>query len=244
MRNRSRHGQGDLLPRAVSVATAIKGRRLRAAARSTLRPALLLAFLVPGAAAAAPDPAGDTFGRGAVQVDLVETRATIGGGRLTIELLTLPVPAGERPTGLLELDLDDRATSGEPGLSTFLCPAMPVVGAEARVDLFAYRPGDGSAPLLDADEREIGRASVVFGAAAVEVTVPLEALPAPVAAPAFAAVVGPPGEATDCAVDRVGSSLHEIPTLGPAAMSLLALALAAAAAAALRRPAPPRGAER
>lgn len=166
----------------MSVVTAIERRRRRpAAARSTLRPALLLVVLVPGAAAAAPDPAGDTFGRGAVQLDLVETRATVGGGRLTIELLTLPVHAAERPTGLLELDLDDRATSGDPGLSAFLCPAMPVVGAEARVDLFAYGPGDGSAPILDTDEREIGRASVAFGASAVEVAVPLEALPAPAA---------------------------------------------------------------
>jgi hypothetical protein len=198
------------------------------------------AWLTVGFAAAQahPDPSGDTIGVGLPQVDLLDLVADGRGSQLQLSLRLDSPAAAATAVGLVEIDTDRSIATGAVSRISFLCPAPVGLGVERTVDLF-NRVGD-RAPILDAADQPVGDVTVGFAGSVLWLAIPKAALGLEEGTIDVAAVVGPPGEATDClpdgAVDRAtvilgpGLATVEIPTLSVGSLAALALLLATAGA--------------
>lgn len=162
--------------------------------RARLVPLAVAACLAASAATAAPaaprpavaqvtvgDPTGDTFGDGAVQVDLVSFAATVEGSDLVIEMafagpVTLPDAGGDDAlTGYVDLDVDQDGDTGNEGFVEFFSSYDTGLGIEYFIDLASYDSGDGTMEVIDDGDGTIaGAAAATFsaGATMLEIRVP------------------------------------------------------------------------
>ncbi|MEM6797412.1 MAG: hypothetical protein AAF725_25810 [Acidobacteriota bacterium] len=173
---------------------------------------------VPHYKMAVSDPVGDTFGAGAVQLDLIDVSADAENGNLVVTLsFAGPVSApdsGEANAldGFLDLDLDQDGTTGDVPWTDFLRPddGTTGMGNEAYVDYTTYDSATGTAEVVnDITEQVIGMAQVAFGGTTVVTTVPLATLGDLDGALDLAVAVGTFDEPTDIAPNQGSISTSE-----------------------------------
>lgn len=158
---------------------------------------------------AAADPVGDTFGAGAVQLDLVQLSAEVVGSDFVVALgfdgaISAP-DSGQNNAldGFIDLDLDQSGASGRVPWSDLLRldGGATGMGNEAYVDLRSYDV-DGTVQLFDdASGGVLGRVPLVLGGTTARVQIPLALLGGDRSVD-VAAIVGTLLEATDVAPNQ------------------------------------------
>lgn len=137
------------------------------------------------AQATAGDPPGDTFGNGAVQVDLLSFAAEVEGADLVVGMtfaapVTLPDAPGDAAlTGYVDLDVDQDGDTGNEGFVDFFSPYDSGLGIEYYVDLGSYDSETGTMEVIDDGNATIaGAAAATFsaGATALEIRIPAAVL--------------------------------------------------------------------
>ncbi len=166
------------------------------------------------------DPTGDTFGGGALQLDIIQLSATTNGSQLMVSVSFAgsisPGDSGnpDAVVGFIDLDTDQNTSTGVSNVGLF-CPAPPMIGADFYVFLFAYDSATGMAELLDSTGALVGTVPVAFQSQSFGVDLPLSLL-SDDGTVDVATVLGTFQEPTDCAPN--GATLTSdgipIPTLG------------------------------
>ncbi|MEM6457328.1 MAG: hypothetical protein AAF772_19730, partial [Acidobacteriota bacterium] len=156
----------------------------------------------------AGDPVGDTFGEGAVQLDVTQLGATVVGNNLEVTLTfagPVSAPDSGQPNaldGFIDLDLDQSGATGVVPWTDFLRgdDGQTGMGNEAYVDLRTFE--GGAVEVFDdvADQR-IGFANLVIDGANATVRIPLALLGGDVDVD-VAAIVGTLAESTDAAPNQ------------------------------------------
>jgi hypothetical protein len=161
------------------------------------------------------DPVGDTFGMGAVQLDITEFNATTEAGFLTLEMAfdgSISPPGTGSPNsivGILEIDRDGSSLTGNPAFVNTFCPGQNDIGTEYFIDLNTYNPGPGTVQLYFVDEFNqvlvpVGSVNSSFTSSGFTIVTSLSLMEhyAPEEGIVnVAAVVGTTAEPTDCAPD-------------------------------------------
>lgn len=159
------------------------------------------------AQATVSDPAGDTFGAGADQVDLLSFAAAVDGADLVLEMtfaapVTLPDAGGDAAlSGFVDLDVDQDGDTGNQGFVDFFSPYDTGLGIEYYIDLGSYDSANGTMAVVDDGDSTIaGAAAATFsaGATMLEIRVPTAVL-ADDGAVHTAVVAGTALEPTDAA---------------------------------------------
>lgn len=97
-----------------------------------------------------PDPMGDTFGSGPVQLDIESTSASVDDDAVTIrfDFFTPIAPDSssmpESVVGFIDLDVDQNADTGGLSFQSFAAPPEQqggLLGSEARIDLGSENNG-------------------------------------------------------------------------------------------------------
>ncbi len=151
------------------------------------------------------DPAGDTFGSGATQIDIIGFSADTDGNDLMIALSfasAISAPDSGQPNaivGYVDIDADQNGLTGNGPWTDFLTGSNATgLGNEYYVDIFSYSAADGAVNVVD-DNTELvtGRAPASFTSMAMSVQIPLSLLGGDDGAVNTAAVVGTDIEPTD-----------------------------------------------
>ena len=154
----------------------------------------------PGKAATS-DPAGDLLASTGEPIDVVRYSASQLGDRLQLRLeLASPIsPAdsgrGDALFGFLDLDTDQRASTGELPVVDFLSDFESGIGSDVLIDLSTFRAEDGSMDLVAGGE-VLSRVPAVFGERSLTLDLPL-ALVGGDGAVSTSAVVGNDKAVTD-----------------------------------------------
>ncbi len=179
-----------------------------------VQPSVVPAAAVVGKAAIA-DPAGDTFGTGAINIDVTSFSATTIEDELVLALgfaEAIAPPSSDAANaiaGFIDLDVDNNAATGEASFVDFVAGLESGTGSDFHVDLLSYDAADGAVDLVTAAGAVAGRVAMTLSANTLAVRVPL-ALMADDGAVRAVAVVGTHAEATD-AVPNGGYLNSELP---------------------------------
>lgn len=159
--------------------------------------------------ASTSDPVGDTFGGGAVQLDINGFSASAVGGELVITISFaggISAPDSGQPNaaiGFIDLDTDQDGSTGDvPWVDFTTGMDLTGMGNEYYVDLFDYRSSDSTAAVVDdVTDMEVGRADVQVGAQSLTVGIPL-ALISDDGLVNTATIIGTESEPTDIAPNQ------------------------------------------
>jgi hypothetical protein len=163
------------------------------------------------------DPAGDTFGVGVVQHDIINISSTINAGLLTLSIVfsdTISPPGTGNPDdviGFIDIDRDGSPLSGVQSFSSIYCPMPPTLGMDYFIPLPTYDSGTNTMLLIFVDEFTgsaipAGTVNTSFTSNSVTIEIPLSFLS--VLGPEegiidIASVVGSTLAPTDCAPDNI-----------------------------------------
>ncbi len=146
-------------------------------------PALALAamaILAPAARADFIDPAGDTFGAGAVQIDLTTVEGDVTGLTQTTFTLNFAGPisaasaaAANSVIGFVELDLDLNAGTGVTPLINGFSPAPPIsLGVELYIDLGSEIGHAGLVDVFDASNTLVATVGISYTPTSLTFSIP------------------------------------------------------------------------
>ena len=130
------------------------------------------------------DPAGDTFGTGAVQPDLERLTAEVEGDELVIHMYffnDVSAPDSGRIDaidGFVDLDLDQDGSTGDVPWTDLLRldGGETEMGNEAYVDLFSYDYNGNVELIDDTDDEVLGLVPLTFGQQSAQVRIPVALL--------------------------------------------------------------------
>jgi hypothetical protein len=155
------------------------------------------------------DPAGDTFGVGPDQVDVIDFSVDAVGGELvfiaSFSAAIEPPDSAENSAlqGLIDIDVDQNAGTGLMPWADFLTNAdVTGMGSEYYLDLSSYRADDSAIDVVFDDGSDLGgvstgRAAVTIFGNLFQVVVPLELIGNDNGSVSSAAIFGPVDEFTD-----------------------------------------------
>lgn len=151
------------------------------------------------------DPLGDTFGTGAVQIDILSAEAVFDSTNLHLALLfadAISAPslgADNSVIGFIDLDTDQDAATGVTSWQELFAPDPPSpLGDEFYVDIESESFHPGFVDVYDAPESMIaGTVPVNFASSSMSMTIPLALLGADDGLLNYGVVVGTFAEATD-----------------------------------------------
>ena len=156
------------------------------------------------------DAFGDTFGFSDTQPDIEQVKGVVIDGNLVISIdFFTPIAAPstflpEAVFGLIDLDLDQDASTGFPSYQSIFSPFGQqggALGSEIIIDLFSQQFNIGTVNLLNsADFSIIGQASISYGSDSLQIQLPLSLL-GDDGALNFSTLVGTAFEPTDAAPD-------------------------------------------
>jgi hypothetical protein len=185
------------------------------------------------------DPAGDTFGVGAVQHDIVSVTSTVTATDLVLQVAfggPISAPSAFAPNsvvGFIDLDIDQNDVTGSAQTHG---PTSAFPGTEFFVDVFGEQFSPGLADVVSAATLlTVGQAPITFAATSFTVTVPLSLLGGDNGAVDYRVVMGSSAEPTD---EALGASRIEPGDVVPEAGSLViwaTLGLTVGSAAVSRR---------
>ena len=166
------------------------------------------------AAVSVPDPAGDTFGSGSVQIDIVSVTTQVVAGSLDFNIVfagAVSPPSSSLSNsvvGFLDLDTDQNPATG---VSTrFGAPPTPTVipGIEFYVDLLSELFTPGMVDVINASTGlPSGSAAISYGATSFSLTLPLSLIGGDDGFLNWGLIVGTFSEATDQATGSTGTSI-------------------------------------
>lgn len=130
--------------------------------------------------AATTDPAGDVFAGAGEPVDIVRYSASQVGDVLQLRLeLAAPISPADSGRddalfGFIDLDIDQRQSTGELPVVDFLSPFQSGIGSDLLVDLATYRGNDGKVDLVASGGGEVlARVPATFTSRSLVLELPL-----------------------------------------------------------------------
>ncbi len=132
----------------------------------------------PGKAATS-DPAGDLLASTGEPIDVVRYSASQLGDQLQLRLELAasisPADSGRADAlfGFLDLDTDQRASTGELPVVDFLSDFESGIGSDVLIDLSTFRAEDGRMDLVAAGGQVLSRVPAVFGDRSLTLDLPL-----------------------------------------------------------------------
>ncbi|MEX0938203.1 MAG: alkaline phosphatase family protein [Pirellulales bacterium] len=167
-----------------------------------------LGFLGGSAGVAFADPAGDTYGSGAGQVDIASIQASVVGENVVFRAVFHHDISPDATINLIELDLDQNPSTGEPSIQGQLSPPGQQ-GGPLGVEIYVQLVNETTAAVLSlsgGNPTVIGTVPATFESNAYEIAVPL-ALIGDDGALNYGFIVGSSTEPTDSAPDtEVGTT--------------------------------------
>jgi len=210
-----------------------------------LLPALLVFLCLSSNEARADlivDPTGDTFGTGAVQLDITSINATFSGSNITFSVFfsgPISAPSALAPNsvgGFIDIDTDQNTATGDVPFINVFSPGPPIaLGQDFFVELFSETIHPGSVDVFRTlPDTVVGTAPIVFTSTSFSVTVPLALLGNDNGLLNYGVIIGTFAEPTDRAPNGTAPATSQ-PIPEPTTMLLLGTGLAGVAAKVRKR---------
>ncbi len=190
-----------------------------------------------------PDPIGDTFGHGPVQLDITSFCAQYTNTELVIKVQfngsISPGDSGihNAVVGYIDFDTDQNPSTGITSNVDGNSPYTTGLGVDYFVELFDYNSSTRDTPVEDASSNVVGRVPVIFTSRSFMVMIPL-AMIGNNGKVNTATVLGTVHEATDAAPNGgylTSSQAAPVPTVTPLGLIALAGVLGLVAVVAIRK---------
>ena len=151
------------------------------------------------------DPTGDTFGAGAVQIDITSVNGTVAGSNLTFRVTfasQVAPPSALLPNSVvafIDIDTDQNPLTGAPSFtSIFGPPPAPLLGIEFFVDVSSEIGQPGFVDIVDAASfTTTATVAISFTSNSFTVVVPLSAIGGDNGIVNYGVIVGTFTEPTD-----------------------------------------------